>query len=108
MKNILIYVFALIYTFSINAQNLLNNGTFEFGGPGYGFWVDGQGYIQLNTPYSGSTSAGNYAFVANPQVMNTLIFSSSADHTSGNGKMMVIDGNTTGGQQRFWKAGDNG
>jgi gliding motility-associated-like protein len=89
-------------------QNFINNGTFEYGGPGVGFWIDGQGYNQLNPPFSGSSSAGNYAFVTNPQTINNQFFLSSGDHTSGTGKMMVIDGNNTGGQQRFWKAGNNG
>ncbi|MFM7667511.1 MAG: hypothetical protein ACKO7D_04910, partial [Bacteroidota bacterium] len=105
-----ILFFFLLAFFSLNvvAQNFINNGTFEYGGPGVGFWIDGQGYNQLTPPYSGSSSAGNYAFVTNPQTINNQFFLSSGDHTSGIGKMMVIDGNNTGGQQRFWKAGNNG
>ena len=105
-----ILFFLVLSSFSLKsvAQNLINNGSFEFGGPGVGFWIDGQGYNQLTPPYSGSTSAGNYAFVSNPQTLNTLSFLSTGDHTSGTGIMMVIDGTTTGGQQRFWKAGNNG
>jgi len=90
------------------AQNLINNGTFEFGGSGVGFVVDGQGYNLLTAPYSGSTSAGNYAFVANPQTINSQFFVNAGDHTSGTGKMLAVDGNSTGGQQRLWKAGNNG
>ena len=101
-------IFILIKSFVFTAQNYINNGTFEYGGPGVGFWIDGQGYNQLTPPYSGSSSAGNYAFVNNPQTINNLFFVSSGDHTNGSGKMMVIDGNNIGGQQRFWKAGDNG
>ncbi len=105
-----ILFFLVLSSFSLKsvAQNLINNGSFEFGGPGVGFWIDGQGYNQLTPPYSGSTSAGNYAFVSNPQTLNTLSFLSTGDHTSGAGIMMVVDGTTTGGQQRFWKAGNNG
>ncbi len=88
-------------------QNFINNGTFEYGGPGVGFWIDGQGYNQLTLPYSGSSSAGNYAFVTNPQTINNQFFLSSGDHTTGTGKMMVIDGNNKGGQQSFWKDGNN-
>ncbi|MFY7879670.1 MAG: lamin tail domain-containing protein, partial [Lacibacter sp.] len=40
--------------------------------------------------------------------MNTSFFISGGDHTSGSGKMMVVDGNTTGGAQRFWDAGNTG
>jgi gliding motility-associated-like protein len=103
-----ILIFILLHVFASFGQNLLNNGTFEYGGPGLGFWIDGQGYIQLNPPYSGNTSAGNFAFVTNPQSINNLNFVSSGDHTSGSGKMMVVDGTNVIGQQRFWKAGDNG
>jgi len=97
-----------ISVLQFHAQNLLNNGTFEFGGSGVGFVIDGNGYNLLSPPYSGSSSAGNYAFVNNPQTINTQFFQSFGDHTSGSGLMMVIDGTTTGGQQRFWKAGNNG
>lgn len=104
---LLLFFFSLVYSYS-TSQNFVNNGTFEYGGPGLGFWVDGQGYNQLNPPFTGSSSAGNYAFITNPQTMNNQYFVSSGDHTTGTGKMMVIDGNNTGGQQRFWKAGNNG
>lgn len=50
----------------------------------------------------------NYAFLTNPQPMNTAFFLSFGDHTSGTGRMMVIDGNTTGGAQRFWWLGNTG
>ena len=39
--------------------------------------------------------------------MNTANFISGTDH-SGSGKMMVVDGTTVGGGQRFWKAGNTG
>ena len=93
---------------SLKAQNLVNNGSFEYGGSGVGFVIDGAGYNLLSPPYSGSSSAGNYAFVTNPQAINSQFFVSSGDHTTCTGKMLAIDGNSTGGQQRFWKAGDNG
>jgi gliding motility-associated-like protein len=93
---------------NVHSQNFINNGTFEYGGPGLGFWIDGAGYNLLSPPYSGSTSAGNYAFTTNPQLLNTQFFLSCGDHTTGFGKMMIVDGTTTGGQQRFWKAGNNG
>jgi len=107
---ILLSLFVLVVLFPSNyfAQNLINNGSFEYGGSGVGFVIDGQGYNLLTPPYSGSTSAGNYAFVTNPQLINTQFFLSSGDHTSGTGKMLAVDGNSTGGQQRLWKAGNNG
>ena len=108
MRHTIFLIAFLILSARSFSQNFVNNGTFEYGGPGVGFWIDGQGYNQLTPPYSGSSSAGNYAFVTNPQTINNQFFLSSGDHTSGIGKMMVIDGNNTGGQQRFWKAGNNG
>jgi len=102
------WVLFLFFPTTIFAQNFINNGTFEYGGSGVGFVVDGQGYNLLTPPYSGNTSAGNYAFVTNPQTINTQFFVNSGDHTNGTGKMLAVDGNSTGGQQRLWKAGNNG
>ena len=108
MKNIF-FLFNLLFNSLLGfSQNLINNGSFEYGGVGLGFWLDGIGYVELTEPFSGNSSAGNFAFVDNPQSINNSSFNSSGDHTTGEGLMMVIDGNTTGGQQRFWKAGDNG
>lgn len=91
------------------AQNLITNGDFESGGNGIGFQINGSGYNLISAPFSGNTSSGNYAFTTDPKPMNTANFITSQDHTSGAGNlMMVIDGNTTGGGQRFWKAGNNG
>ncbi|MBC7642292.1 MAG: SprB repeat-containing protein, partial [Flavobacterium sp.] len=101
----------LIISSVANAQNLLNNGDFESGGTGVGFDVNGVGYTQIFAPFSGTTVAGNYAITTNPLPMNTTApFIAGFDHTTGTGtgKMMVIDGNTTGGNQRFWRAGNTG
>jgi gliding motility-associated-like protein len=92
----------------IFGQNLINNGSFEFGGSGYGFITDGLGYNLLNPPYSGLTAPGNYAIVNNPNTLNSQTFLISGDHTTGNGLMLVFDGNSTGNQERFWKAGNSG
>lgn len=104
---LLLYLFCFV-PLTAHLQNLINNGSFEYGGSGVGFVTDGSGYNLLSPPFSGNSSAGNYAFITNPNLINTQFFVSSGDHTTGTGKMMVIDGTTTGGQQRFWKAGDNG
>lgn len=103
-----IFLLLVIINWQAHAQNLLNNGSFEFGGSGVGFVVDGSGYNLLSPPFLGNTNAGDYAFISNPQQINTQYFISSGDHTNGLGKMMVIDGTTNGGQQRFWNAGNNG
>lgn len=89
------------------AQNLIQNGSFELGGTGNGFIVDGAGYNMLTLPFSGTTVNGNYAFSTNPILVNST-FLSGGDNTTGAGIMMIIDGNTVGGQQRFYKAGNNG
>ncbi|HRG18952.1 MAG TPA: lamin tail domain-containing protein, partial [Flavobacterium lutivivi] len=112
INNKLSGVFALIafvfFTQNAFSQNLLINGDFESGGNGVGFSLNGAGYTQINAPFSGTTSPGNYAFTTNPQPMNTSVFISGGDHTTGTGNMMVIDGNSTGGAQRFWRAGNTG
>ncbi|WP_309640963.1 gliding motility-associated C-terminal domain-containing protein [Flavobacterium sp.] len=92
---------------SINAQNLLNNGDFESGSNGVGFSINSCCYNEIMEPFSGSTFTGNYAVTANPQAMNTNFFA-GGDHTTGTGKMLIVDGTTTAGGQRFWRAGNNG
>lgn len=108
MRNLITTLIGLILFYNIfYSQSLINNGSFEFGGPGVGFVVDGSGYNLISPPFSGNTNAGDYAFVTNPNSIAPY-FASTGDHTTGSGKMMVIDGTTNGGQQRFWKAGNNG
>ena len=102
-----IFLLFVASTLSIYSQNLLNNGGFE-SGVGTGFFTNGAGYVLITAPFSGTTAPGNYAITNNPQPMNTANFVNSVDHTSGTGNMMVIDGNTIGGQQNFWEAGNGG
>ncbi len=102
--NIIIIIF---FNLNLSSQNLLVNGDFESGGNGVGFAVGTNGYNELTPPFSGNTVQGDYAFTTNPQPMNSF-FIASGDHTSGVGNMMVIDGTSTGGQQRFWRCGTNG
>ena len=102
-------VFLLILSVSnIYSQNRLVNGDFENGGNGVGFSINSSQYLQLSPPFSGNTSPGNYAVTDNPKLLNTANFIAGGDHTSGFGKMLVVDATTSGGQQRFWRAGDNG
>ena len=101
----LVLILSIFNSFS---QNLLSNGDFESGGNGVGFSINSSLYTELAIPFSGNTSPGNYAVTTNPQPMNTANFISGGDHTSGSGKMLVVDGTTSGGQQRFWRAGSNG
>ena len=90
-----------------HAQNLLMNGNFEMGGNGVGFNINSSAYNEIN-PLTGTTVPGNYAVVTDPQPMNTALFLSGGDHTTGTGKMLAVDATTTGGQQRFWRAGSSG
>lgn len=78
------------------SQNLLVNGDFESGG-GY------QSNYTLITP-NGNSNAGEFAIVNNSQPMNSANFISSTDHTSGTGKMMVVDGRNS---DIFWKQNPN-
>ena len=101
-------LFIFLLTNVLFSQNLIVNGGFEIGGSGVGFVTNGAGYTLLNTPFSGTTTTGNFAFTTNPNLINNANFIPSSDHTSGNGKMLIIDGNTTAGNPRFWKAGNTG
>ena len=109
MKNKITLLFLIfLLTNSLSSQNLILNGGFEIGGSGVGFVTNGVGYTLLNAPYSGTTATGNFAFTTNPNLINTTSFIPSSDHTSGNGRMLIIDGNTTTGNPRFWRAGNTG
>lgn len=107
MKN-LVYYFLLLILIPISnvvfGQTLIN-GDFESGGNGVGFLINGIGYTQMNPP-TGISSPGNYAITTNPQLLNSN-FISGGDHTTGTGKMLVVDGNTTSGS-RLWSCTSTG
>jgi len=98
----------LLLSLNVWGQNYVYNGHFEFGGPGVGFNVNGQGYSLISPPYLGSTQPGDFAVTSNPYPLNTTFFLPFGDHTSGQGNMLVVDGVTIGGGQSFWQAGNNG
>jgi gliding motility-associated-like protein len=98
----------LLLSLNVCGQNYVYNGHFEFGGPGVGFNVNGQGYSFITPPYLGSTQPGDFAVTSNPYPLNTTFFLPFGDHTSGQGNMLVVDGVTIGGGQSFWQAGNNG
>ncbi|WP_187661273.1 beta strand repeat-containing protein, partial [Flavobacterium buctense] len=106
IKNIFFVALTLL-TFQGFSQNLLNNGNFETGSV-VGFFSNGAGYVRIFPPFSGTTNTGNWALTTDPFPMNTASFVTSGDHTSGSGFMMIVDGNTTGGLQNFWEAGNGG
>ena len=58
-NTLFIVLISLLFDTWALAQSFINNGTFEYGGPGLGFWIDGQGYNQLTEPFSGRTSEEN-------------------------------------------------
>lgn len=106
-KHSLFHCIILLSCLSIKAQNLINNGDFESGSNGVGFSINSSLYHEITPPFSGTTVNGDYAVTNNPQAMNTT-FAAGGDHTSGTGNMLVVDGTATGGNQRFWRAGNNG
>ena len=79
------------------AQNLLVNGDFESGGAGVGFQTN---YFLPAT--AGSSTTRNYSITTDSFNMNTANFCHSSDHTSGTGKMMVVDGSGNGGD-KVWE-----
>jgi large repetitive protein len=106
MKKGILLFFSLLFINFLNSQNLLTNGDFESGGSGVGFTTNGAGYTQLGMPYSGTSVAGNFAITNFPKSINTSDFLFVGDKTTGKGKMLIIDGNTTSGNPRFWAAGN--
>ncbi|MEN9928977.1 MAG: hypothetical protein RLZZ231_898, partial [Bacteroidota bacterium] len=106
-KNIFSLLFSLLIVSAISSQNLLLNGNFEGGGNGVGFNINDSNYNVIPV-LSGSSINGDYAFTTDPQLFNSS-FNSSGDHTSGTGKMMVVDGTTvSAGVPKFWRAGSTG
>jgi gliding motility-associated-like protein len=105
-KNIKLFLFSIFISFytSVSAQTL-TNGSFELGGNGIGFLINGAGYTQINPP-TGSSSPGNYAITTNPQLLNSN-FISGGDHTTGTGNMLVVDGNTVP-NSRLWSSTSTG
>jgi gliding motility-associated-like protein len=105
-KNIKLLLFSILISFftTISAQTLIN-GNFESGGNGVGFLINGIGYTQINPP-TGSSFQGNYAITTNPQLLNSN-FISGGDHTTGSGRMLVVDGNTVP-NSRLWSSTSTG
>ncbi len=90
---------------SSSGQNLLTNGDFELGN-GVGFVSN---YTFIPTP-TGTTNAGQYGVGTNPQPYNTSSFISMGDHTTGTGRMMIVDGTNNSGNPEpfFWRVGTSG
>lgn len=87
---------------SIFAQNILINGDFESGGAGVGFQTN---YFLPFTP--GVSNPRNYLLTTDSFTMNNATFCNSNDHTTGTGKMMVVDGSGNAGD-KFWELVNGG
>lgn len=91
------FIFLLSGIQSLLGQNLLVNGDFESGGAGVGFQTN---YFLPAT--AGTSTTRNYSITTDSYTMNTANFCHSSDHTTGTGKMMVVDGSGNGGH-KFWE-----
>ncbi|MFM2266203.1 MAG: hypothetical protein RLZ77_1623, partial [Bacteroidota bacterium] len=91
---LLFFIAGIQYSF---AQNLLINGDFESGGAGVGFQTN---YFLPFTP--GVSNPRNYLLTTDSFTMNNANFCNSSDHTTGFGKMMVVDGSGNAGD-KFWE-----
>jgi hypothetical protein len=82
----------LLGMFAMNSQAQIVNGNFEAGNTGF---VSDYTYAP-----SGNTTEGQYDIRNNPANWNAAFFA-MPDHTSGTGKMMVVNG-ATSGSPRIW------
>jgi len=87
-------------------NNIIINGFVVFNGYNSNYSFSG-GYTYLNQPLSGSSTSGQSTVCSNAVLFNST-FISSADHTSGFGDMLVVDGGASGSGQYFWKGGYGG
>jgi hypothetical protein len=79
------------------SQNLIVNGDFESGGAGTGFQTN---YFLPST--AGTSAPRDYNILTNSFTMNTANFANTTDHTTGTGRMMVVDGSTSSGD-KVWE-----
>lgn len=84
----------------LNAQNLITNGDFEQGN-GIGFTSN---YNYITAPNSAQK---NYGIVNSPISINGGFSNACVDHTSGTGKMMVVDGSFSN-QDKIWEQSPGG
>ena len=84
------------------AQNLLisngNNPDFENNNSGFKSQLN-----YINSP-NGNGQPGEYSVTTDPKLMNTANYSLGGDHTTGSGKMMVVDGSDN---KVFWEQSPN-
>ncbi len=94
----LYFYFILLSALSLSSQNLITNGDFEGGGAGSGFQTN---YFLV----SSNSTPRSYAIVNNAGPINAVFSNVCRDHTSTTGKMMVVDGATSGpNNDKIWEA----
>lgn len=91
-------IFSFLFAGSVSAQNLITNGNFETSG---GFTSN------YNLTAGPSSVQKNYAIVSNPSTINPVWSSACVDHTTGTGKMMVVDGSSSSGD-KIWEQSPGG
>jgi gliding motility-associated-like protein len=88
----------ILSSLNIYSQNLITNGDFESGGAGNGFQTN---YFLV----SSNSGPRNYAIVNNASTINSVFSNACTDHTASAGKMMVVDGATSGpNNDKIWEA----
>lgn len=101
-----LFILIVVFAGSVQAQNLISNGNFELEGSS-GFKYTEPPYFWRTPPFALTSQPGDIAFVASPHIFNRD-FEIDGDHSTGFGKMMVVDGATvTGSNMYVWQAGLN-
>ncbi|HSN47362.1 MAG TPA: hypothetical protein VLR29_01245, partial [Flavobacterium sp.] len=92
-----LFLITAFSSFSVLAQNLVVNGDFTSGNTGFT-----SSYLNvINLPPSGVK--GSYDIVTNSNAWFAA-FSSCTDHTTGAGRMMVVDGaDSNAGNTKLWE-----
>ena len=93
MKRFILLLLIIATSNTINAQNLLVNGDFE-AVETTGFDLNNAEYKALTDLTSVTVTTSSTASTLNADVLNSINLISGADHTTGNGKMLVVNGNT--------------
>jgi len=92
MRKITLFLLLIVLSISnLHSQNLITNGDFETSG----------GYTSNYNLYGGSNSSPkDYAILNTPLTMNSNYTNTCVDHTTGTGKMMVVDGSNRSEERR--------
>jgi gliding motility-associated-like protein len=92
-----LFLITAFSSLNISAQNLIVNGDFTAGNTGFT-----TSYLNVPNPNPFGVK-GAYDIVTNPKVWFTP-FDACPDHTTGSGRMMVVDGSdTNAGNNKLWE-----